>query len=566
MIHHMQNMQGRLGNIGTQNVNQDDNLKGLEEEAYQLGNILLRSWENSQSNSKKTKDSEYYQKYKQYALTELFEKDLPNIEKISPTKYTVNNGDDIEAEYFFKVEFDVFDENPTPNNWSINWKFTDNNKNISPEAWKQVTATSFKILNDFIKTKNPKSITIVGNTEIKTNIYKSKSFLEKLKNIFNNKYKINNSDDDKIILHSIKESYQSSIKKRMETLNESYKQSLHYWQNGDINSKSKIERWNSIKKVIERKVIREMYKLDKTKKYYIFCDMDNVLVDFDKVEEVIIKPGNTGIALSLTSKEKEWIQDKIWNTDYTKSWYDHPSFGNPDEPIDYIIADEKSIKNDISYGFEEPEELEIFNSIHRKLKNKRYIFYRGHDPKIKKYPESYNLQDTIVGADIDDGIRVIYVIESNHVPGYPYETYGAFDKDNGEYLKYSDLDKIGKVDEIKVQPVKTGIGGKIFLNFLPDNPNIKTINDIYNEITISRSGKIIGIIKSKKLPFMFAEMYVNKNNEIIMDLEVNNNHPERYDVWVNELQRLNIPFEKNTPFIDSLNINKYFILNITQVQ
>ena len=31
MIHHMQNMQGRLGNIGTQNVNQDDNLKGLEE-------------------------------------------------------------------------------------------------------------------------------------------------------------------------------------------------------------------------------------------------------------------------------------------------------------------------------------------------------------------------------------------------------------------------------------------------------------------------------------------------------------------------------------------------------
>ena len=48
MIHHMQNMQGRLGNISTQNINQDDNLKGLEEEAYQLGNIMLRSWENSQ--------------------------------------------------------------------------------------------------------------------------------------------------------------------------------------------------------------------------------------------------------------------------------------------------------------------------------------------------------------------------------------------------------------------------------------------------------------------------------------------------------------------------------------
>ena len=47
----------------------------------------------------------------------------------------------------------------------------------------------------------------------------------------------------------------------MNTLNESYEQSLDYFQNGDINSKSKIERWKSIKKIIERDILKQLYKL-----------------------------------------------------------------------------------------------------------------------------------------------------------------------------------------------------------------------------------------------------------------------------------------------------------------
>jgi hypothetical protein len=255
MIHRIQDNEDRLNNVNTTNTNEDSNLQELEKEAYLNGNIIFRNWEDSIKNQK------YIREYKEYALNELFEKDLPNIEKISPTKYIVSNGDDIEAEYFFKVEFDVFDKNSSENNWSINWRFTDNNKNISPEAWKQITATSFKVLNDFIKTKNPKSITISGNTETKTNIYKSKSFLEKLENIFNNKYKINNSDEDKVVLRSIEEISKSNIQKRIDTLNESYEQALNYWQNGDINSKSKIERWNTIKRKIEREVLQEIYNI-----------------------------------------------------------------------------------------------------------------------------------------------------------------------------------------------------------------------------------------------------------------------------------------------------------------
>ena len=67
----------------------------------------------------------------------------------------------------------------------------------------------------------------------------------------------------------------------METLNESYEQALNYWQNGDINSKSKIERNNSILKKIKREVLKELYNLNENQQYKIYCDMDGVIVDFE---------------------------------------------------------------------------------------------------------------------------------------------------------------------------------------------------------------------------------------------------------------------------------------------
>jgi len=46
MIHHHQNLEGRLGNITTSDINEDDYLKELEREAYERGNMCFRSWEN----------------------------------------------------------------------------------------------------------------------------------------------------------------------------------------------------------------------------------------------------------------------------------------------------------------------------------------------------------------------------------------------------------------------------------------------------------------------------------------------------------------------------------------
>ena len=45
MVHHTQNLEGRLGNIQTSDTNADDKLLEIEKEAYLTGNITFRNWE-----------------------------------------------------------------------------------------------------------------------------------------------------------------------------------------------------------------------------------------------------------------------------------------------------------------------------------------------------------------------------------------------------------------------------------------------------------------------------------------------------------------------------------------
>ena len=51
MVHHMQNLKGTLHNIQTQNTNEDSDLLELEKEAYLLGNITFRNWEDGLKNN-----------------------------------------------------------------------------------------------------------------------------------------------------------------------------------------------------------------------------------------------------------------------------------------------------------------------------------------------------------------------------------------------------------------------------------------------------------------------------------------------------------------------------------
>jgi hypothetical protein len=50
MVHHEQNLNGTLKNIGTTNTNEDGSLDKIEREAYEKGNIMLRNWEDSIKN------------------------------------------------------------------------------------------------------------------------------------------------------------------------------------------------------------------------------------------------------------------------------------------------------------------------------------------------------------------------------------------------------------------------------------------------------------------------------------------------------------------------------------
>jgi hypothetical protein len=50
MVHHVQNLENRLNNINTTNTNEDGALPEIEEEAYKLGNMMLRNWEDNIKN------------------------------------------------------------------------------------------------------------------------------------------------------------------------------------------------------------------------------------------------------------------------------------------------------------------------------------------------------------------------------------------------------------------------------------------------------------------------------------------------------------------------------------
>lgn len=50
MIHHMQNLEGRLGNIQTSNTNEDGHLDEIEKEAHSKGSYIFRKWEDRQKN------------------------------------------------------------------------------------------------------------------------------------------------------------------------------------------------------------------------------------------------------------------------------------------------------------------------------------------------------------------------------------------------------------------------------------------------------------------------------------------------------------------------------------
>ena len=459
MIHHMQNMQGRLGNIGTQNVNQDDNLKGLEEEAYQLGNILLRSWENSQDQ-----------------LDEI---------KLQPK----NTGVGSKLKVNFKLDPSYF---------------------FYPKDIKSINDVNERHFGGWISSKD----------------------LPKMQGILHR-------DDSSIVILTI-----------ILTNTDTPYEYLEAWKN-------KLDNLNIpyIDKILTQGRNFGITDIDVNK--YITLNIEQ------STNEIKVQPKNTGVAGALTSEEKEWVGNQVYTVDrfYSSDNTDLDS----DTPLEYVFVNRKEIEDEIQGEYRTSKDLELFDSIHRKLKNRIYTFNWGHDPNIKKYPEDYDLRDAVVRSEYNNNNPELTITISDRLDGSYGSEYGAFDKDTGEYLQYSDLDKIGKVDEIKVQPKKTGIKGKINLEFFPNDLKIKSYSDIYDFLKLSPKNFLPGIIKLKNFPLMFTEIFTNNEGEISMDLEANSNYPERYDIWVQRLKDLGIPFKMNHPYIEDINIEKNFNIEVNPI-
>lgn len=64
MIHHIQNLENRLGNISTTNTNEDDDLDKIEREAYLDGNMTFRNWTDTFVGDQMLKEN--YDDYKKF--------------------------------------------------------------------------------------------------------------------------------------------------------------------------------------------------------------------------------------------------------------------------------------------------------------------------------------------------------------------------------------------------------------------------------------------------------------------------------------------------------------------
>ena len=150
--------------------------------------------------------------------------------------------------------------------------------------------------------------------------------------------------------------------------------------------------------------------------------------DEDVFTEIKILPGNAGNAPSLTSEEKNWIEKQLRDFDPG----DTPE-GNPDKPLTYTFIYKKYIEDEIEDGMMTSKDLELFNSIRSKLKNKVYTFNNGHDDQVDNYPQ---LQDSVVKAGVD---RILTLTVTWSDFDDDERPFGAFDKTTGRYIKYSNL-------------------------------------------------------------------------------------------------------------------------------
>ena len=107
MVHHMQKLEGRLGNIQTTNTTEDKNLLEIEAEAYMQGNITFRNWEDSIKNPKKQITEGRYDILTNRISSIIFDSFKEAIVKKVDGEFDITVGPQEDADIKHKMSFDV---------------------------------------------------------------------------------------------------------------------------------------------------------------------------------------------------------------------------------------------------------------------------------------------------------------------------------------------------------------------------------------------------------------------------------------------------------------------------
>ena len=107
MIHHMQNLENRLGNIQTTNTTDDDHLLKIEQEAYLKGNITFRNWEDSIRSQKEQITEGRYDKLTNRISSIIFDSFKEAIVKKVDGEFDITVGPQEDADIKHKMSFDV---------------------------------------------------------------------------------------------------------------------------------------------------------------------------------------------------------------------------------------------------------------------------------------------------------------------------------------------------------------------------------------------------------------------------------------------------------------------------
>jgi hypothetical protein len=208
----------------------------------------------------------FYKDYKNQIINEVQEyldQPLKNMEKISDTNYKVSE-DNISANIRFRRNFydrpnQYFDIYNIKNTYSLEWTWGFEDKNQrTPKNFLRVLASCYKVLNDFIKNKNPEVISFSGMSKGHDSLYFGSTFQKRLKTLFGEKYDIV-FDREKSAIYIIDKEVSNikneSINKRSQIT--SLQEATTYWKYNHLHPDTPLN--VKIKSKIKKIVLEKIY-------------------------------------------------------------------------------------------------------------------------------------------------------------------------------------------------------------------------------------------------------------------------------------------------------------------